>query len=245
VLGELLGKRNLTAATLQALSENRFAAADVYGKLANICADISSHELRMTGIFKQLTGGDVIRAEKKHRDAFEFTNVAKLSFSANEIPATRDASSAFFDRWIVLRFPTRFRGTSAEHKNLGRQIAANPAEMSGVLNRALRGLTRLRRTGHFTVGRAMRDAQAEFRREADTVALFLEDQVPSERSARFEQGRTFYEQYRAWCDANGHQALSSHRLYRRLRDWSPTDELAVRHTKSQGSSYFTIDRQGS
>jgi P4 family phage/plasmid primase-like protien len=245
VLGELLGRGNMAAVMLQALGENRFAVADLYGKLANICADISSHELRMTGIFKQLTGGDVIRAEKKHKDAFDFTNAAKLSFSANEIPTTSDATSAFFDRWVIVRFPHKFRGTNAERKNLGRQITTNPDEMSGVLNRALRGLARLRQKGQFTIGPAMREAQAEFRREADSAALFVSSLATPGKPVKKRQGRELYESYRAWCDANGHRPLSSHRLYDRMRDMTPTDELSVVSTKSKGYDYFTIEARGS
>lgn len=245
VLGHLVGAGNMAAVTLQALGDNKFAAADLYGKLANICADLSSGELRMTGIFKQLTGGDVIRAEKKYKDAFEFTNAAKLSFSANEIPSTRDATSAFFDRWIVVRFPHKFRGTSAEHKNIARQITRNPDEMSGVLNRALRGLARLRRQDEFTTGSAMREAQAEFRREADSVALFIADIAKPGEVLRLQRGRALYEQYRAWCDATGHRPLTDKRLYARLRDWTPTENVSVVTSESKGYEYFTVKCRGS
>lgn len=246
VLGDLLGRGNTSAVPLQALSgEDRFAAADLYGKLANICADISSHELRMTGIFKQLTGGDVIRAQEKHKQAFDFTNAAKLSFSANEIPTTSDATSAFFDRWIVVRFPHKFRGTADERKNIGRSITSSPEEMSGVLNRALRGLTRLRQRDEFTIGRAMREAQAEFRREADSAALFAASLVTPGKPVRMRRGQVLYESYRAWCDANGHRHVSSHRLYERLRDMAPTTELSVTSTKGKGYEWFTFEARGS
>jgi len=244
VLGRLLGPNNMTAIMLQALGDNKFAAADLYGKLANICADISSSELRMTGMFKQLTGGDVIRAEKKYKDAFDFNNAAKLSFSANEIPATRDATSAFFDRWVVVRFPNKFRDTIDERKNIGRQIANNPDEMSGVLLRALRGLTQLRRQGSFTVGKAMRQAHDEFRREADSVALFVADFATPSEPRRIEKS-VLYQHYESWCHINGHQSLSSTRFYARLRDWTPSEELSVRVTKSQGFERFTVEAQGS
>jgi hypothetical protein len=35
-----LGSENVSHASLQELSDDRFAAADMYGKLANICADL-------------------------------------------------------------------------------------------------------------------------------------------------------------------------------------------------------------
>jgi hypothetical protein len=48
--------------------------------------------------------------------------------------------------------------------------------MSGVLNRALAGLTRLKRNdGKFTTGPAVEAAKNEFRKGSDTVAMFLLD----------------------------------------------------------------------
>jgi P4 family phage/plasmid primase-like protien len=243
VLEHLLGQRNVTSSTLQAIGENKWASADLYCKLANICADISSNELRMTSTFKALTGGDLIRGERKFKDAFEFHNVAKLSFSANEIPATRDATQAFFDRWFVVKFPRKFRGTDKQRENIGLAIAGDPAEMSGVLNRALAALTRLRRSGSFTMGDAMSLAHDEFRRVADTVAMFLADYLASGNSPRSRKEHMF-QSYRAWCDANNHQPLSSTRFYPRLREWTPTGGISVQVTHSKGFEYFAVRPTG-
>lgn len=244
VLEHLLGQRNVTSSTLQAIGENKWASADLYCKLANICADISSHELRMTSTFKALTGGDLIRGERKFKDAFEFHNVAKLSFSANEIPATRDATQAFFDRWFVVKFPHKFRGTNDQRENIGLKIADSPDEMSGVLNRALEGLTRLRRSGAFTMGSAMSVAHDEFRRVADTVAMFLADHAASGNLPRLRKEHMF-QSYRAWCDNNNHQPLSSTRFYARIHEWTPTGGVSVQATKSRGFEYFTVRSRGS
>jgi phage/plasmid-associated DNA primase len=50
----------------------------------------------------------------KYRDPFEFTPFARLLFSANRLPASNDASQAFFDRWLIVPFASRFRGTRGE-----------------------------------------------------------------------------------------------------------------------------------
>ena len=65
-------------------------------------------------MFKAITGCDRITAEFKYRDSFEFTPVTRLLFSANRLPASDDASQAFFDRWLIVRFPNRFRHTRGE-----------------------------------------------------------------------------------------------------------------------------------
>jgi putative DNA primase/helicase len=61
---ELLGTRNVSNATLQSIAHDRFAGADLYGKLANISADLDAKAIQSTGVFKILTGGqDSLRVE--------------------------------------------------------------------------------------------------------------------------------------------------------------------------------------
>lgn len=86
VLRALLGDRNVTSQSLQELCSNRFSKAELYQKYANIAPDIPHNTIKDSSIFKQLTGGDQITAEKKFRNPFNFVNYAKLIFSANELP---------------------------------------------------------------------------------------------------------------------------------------------------------------
>jgi putative DNA primase/helicase len=80
----------------------------LYGKLANIYADLPAIALKETGIFKMLTGGDTISGEHKFKPRFYFKNYAKLIFSCNQIPQTPDDSDAFYRRWIIVNFPHQF-----------------------------------------------------------------------------------------------------------------------------------------
>jgi hypothetical protein len=67
----LLGPRNVSSVPLQAFGESRFATADVYGKLANLCGDLDARALRRSDTFKTLTGGsDAVRDERKYETAF-------------------------------------------------------------------------------------------------------------------------------------------------------------------------------
>jgi len=96
---------------------NRFATAALFGKLANIYPDLSDKSLTQTGIFKMLTGGDLIEAEKKFKDSFKFVNYAKLLFSCNKLPSTFDDTEAFFRRWIILTFPNKFEPSYTRRNN--------------------------------------------------------------------------------------------------------------------------------
>ncbi len=174
VLTAFLGRGNVSGETLQSLS-HRFATSSLVGKLANIAADLPAWPIRDAGIFKSLVGNDLIRAEQKHRDAFTFTNHAKLWFSANRVPRTEDESHAYFRRWRLVPFTRTFGPDEADPHLLAK--LTTPEELSGVLNWAVEGLRRLQEQGGFsdTPGvEAIRDAYV---RLSDPVAAFVEDRV--------------------------------------------------------------------
>ena len=109
-LTEFLGEENVSNLPLHKLETERFSAARLVGKLANICADLPSTHLETSSIFKAITGGDRIAGEYKYGPGFDFTPFARLVFSANQPPRSRDASNAFYQRWTVLPFDRAFEG---------------------------------------------------------------------------------------------------------------------------------------
>ena len=64
LVGYLLGEANVAHVALQDLEENRFKAAQLYGKLANVFADLDARGLQSSSMFKTLTTGDPIDAER-------------------------------------------------------------------------------------------------------------------------------------------------------------------------------------
>ena len=127
-------------------------------------------------MFKSIVGGDPIRAERKNRDAFSYTPYARLIFSANEAPPTSDNSSAFFDRWLVLPFQKRFRGSDVAERDEGiLDKITTPDELSGLLNHALAGLGRLHEQRRFSTTDDMNHALERFKTDSDSVAGFIEE----------------------------------------------------------------------
>ena len=110
LITKLLGRENVSNETLHRILENKFASAKLFGKMANIDADMSKEELKRTGMLKMLTGDDDIPAEFKFKNPFSFRNYAKLIFSANTMPVTPDETDAFFARLIIINFPNQYLG---------------------------------------------------------------------------------------------------------------------------------------
>lgn len=172
-LRAFLDSSNVSAIALHQLEEDRFKAARLQGKLANFYADLPSTYLQSTSFFKSLVAGDAITGEQKFRESFDFQPFARLVFSANTPPRSADASSAFFSRWIVVRFKRRFRDEADQvsPQEIDR-LLADPTERAGLLNLALAALPRLRERG-FTITAAMQEAYNEFVEATDPFTVWL------------------------------------------------------------------------
>ncbi len=202
-LFNFLGRRNTCGLSLQKLEADRFATSRLIGKLVNICADLPSTHLENSSIFKNITGDDpMLDAEYKFKESFDFKPFARLVFSANQPPQSKDATEAFFDRWVVLAFNKVYRGTEQE---ISRKIVdarlSTPAELSGVLNRALDALPAVLDAG-LTITQSMRESHTEFRRMTDPLAIWL-NRYTIEDPKAFIPRIELQNAYNTWAMSNG------------------------------------------
>ena len=130
----LLGQNNCSHRSVQDPDKNRFAAADLYEKLANTRPDLKSLKLSETGNFKMIVSGDSITAERKFEHPFIFRNYAKPIFSANEIPESDDKTDTLYTLWRIFHFDKKFQN-GKEDPNLIKELTT-PNELSGLLNLA-------------------------------------------------------------------------------------------------------------
>ena len=191
-----LGDGNVSSKSLHFLEDNRFATAYLYGKLVNICADLPARHLETTSTFKAITGEDYIDAEYKHGKQFQFRPFARLLFSANLPPQSQDTSDAFLDRWWVVPFNKRLQDSDRQiaAEELDRRLA-QPSELSGVLNRALKALPTVLSHKCITQTKSMRDAHNEFTAATDPFQVWVREYViddPEGIAARDEVRTSYY-----------------------------------------------------
>lgn len=195
------GSRNTANLSLQKIETDRFAAARLVGKLANICPDLPSQHLASTSIFKAVTGGDPIVAEYKYRDSFDVVPYARLVFSANHPPRSGDASHAFYRRWEVVPFDRTFE--ASEQRPSGELDAelSDPRELSGVLNKAIEARRRLKSQG-FTESESTRRALEEFRDSTDPLSVWL-DRTTVEHAGAAVSKNELRMAYGLYCEERG------------------------------------------
>ena len=216
----LLGRQNCSAVPLHQLEEDRFAVAELYGKLANVFADLDARALASSSMFKAITGADLLRAERKFRDSFTFHPFARLLFSANEAPPTPDGSDAFFRRWQIFPFNENFEGR--EDRRLLERLTTRD-ELAGLLNFALVALPELEENG-FSESDASQRAKEQFRVDSDSVAGFAHESCDVGSNAQVPRPR-LYEAYGHWCDEANRRPLSRQRFNKRLQALHPQLDL--------------------
>lgn len=218
------GKRNVSTLSLHKLESDKFACARLVGKLANIGVDLPTAALTGTSVFKALTGGDVINAERKFEASFEFQPFVRLLFSANSPPRSDDSSHGFFRRWLVIPFTKTFSSkdpNTIPHPELLKRLC-QPGELSGLLNRALAALPAVRHGG-FTETESTKAALEDFRRTTDPFSVWM-DQNTVERpdaTVRKDQLRTAYGQV---CQDNGRPILGDVQFTAALKRLRPKVE---------------------
>jgi putative DNA primase/helicase len=235
IIKHFLGHCNVSGESLHRLLETRFATAELYGKLANIDADLSKVALKNTGVLKKLTGGDYIPAEKKFRALFQFVNHAKLLFSANEIPITEDETDAFFSRLIIINFPNQFLGNKTD-PNLIRKLTTDE-ELSGLLRIILRRLPRVLKEGISTASSSIDENYEKYILSSNPVRAFLEAAIEHDNN-RATLKTEVYESYKMFCNAKKLAAESEPSFSRKLRKESGLKDKQMRDENNNRAYYW-------
>ena len=195
----LLGRRNVSNVSWQALNE-RFKTAELFGKLANIFADLPTKNIDDNGIFKALVGEDYLTVEKKNKNPFSFQSSARLLFSCNSIPKNYgDRSEGFYRRLVILRF----KYTVPKEKRDPELLEKFRMEADGIFLFALEGLRRLMGNRYiFSETQVNADELQQYREESDSVLSFVKDCC--ELSAEHSVGSTeLFHAYKGYCEECG------------------------------------------
>ena len=222
-----LGRQNVATMPLHKLEADKFSSSRLIGKLANICADLPSEHLAGTSTFKALTGGDMLPAEYKFKDSFDFLPFARLVFSANHPPRSADSSGAFFRRWVVIPFDRVFLPEDQIPRHELDARLQSPEELSGLLNKALEGLRRVQEQRGLSESDSTQAAWRDFQATTDPLAVWLERYTIDGPDA-FCPGKMLRIAYNAAAEREGRPTFTDTAFGRELRKHRPTLEYKQR-----------------
>ncbi|MEH6940792.1 DNA primase family protein [Bacillus sp. JJ722] len=205
IIRKLIGSDNASSLDLNELDQ-RFKTAELFGKLANIGDDIGKGYIKDSSIFKKLSTGETLNVERKGKDPFDFTNYAKLIFSANEMPRINDFSDGLGRRLQIVPFKAKFTPNDEDYDPFITDKLLSNESMQYVLNLALKSLKRLLTNKKFTKSKAVENELIKYQEDNNPIISFVNNEdVELERSVVGD----VYLQYKVYCTENGYQAVSN------------------------------------
>jgi len=210
VLNALVGKDNVLNYPLA-----MFAHEYNRAKLSNILVNYSSEkgfDLN-PDIFKTLISGEPLQAREPYGKSFQIHNKGKFISNCNELPRETESTDAYFRRFVIVPFEAKI---SEEEKDIDLANKIINSELPGVFNWVLQGLNRIVQQKKFTQCLRAENALHEFRKQADSVQLFIEENkfAPSDRNK--EVLRQVYADYKEFCKEDNYKPLGKNRFSKRL-----------------------------
>lgn len=209
LLKKLIGVENCASVPLSSITSNSPFVQSLWRKHFNIAGDINSSDLKETAMFKQLTGRDIISANRKYKNIIQFTNYAKMVFACNELPRVYDYSDGFWERWVLLEFPYHFVEESIynskdkkdnmkiKNPNILEEISSDE-EMSGLLNEAIIGLHTILKNKKFTYTKGTLEVKNKWIRKADSFMAFCMDCIEENYEYKISKNKLRSE-YKKYC----------------------------------------------
>lgn len=236
VVKALLGRENTSAVALNEFTDDTFASADLYGRLANVCGDIDTTFIERTGLIKKMAGEDEIRAQRKYGQPFDFEFWGKALFSANAIPTAADSSQGWLRRWEIVNFPNE---PVKPNPNL-KLALCRPASIEAIAVKAVLALRELMRRGSFDHGQSAAAAHLEFAMRNNKLLAWIDDCGWYDASSWYPR-EELLRSFRFWDHGQnpGGRSISAATFYERLRQIK-----GVREAKRRGTRGVTGIRLG-
>lgn len=213
IIKALIGRDNICTYSLQSLTKvDSYERANLSNKLLNYATEINGK--LEASVFKQLASGEPVEARQIYGSPFIMENYAKLMFNCNELPKEVENTDAFFRRFIIFPF-TQSIPKQEQDPELSAKIVHQ--ELSGVFNWMLDGLRRLLRQKRFSESGQIDEQVKNFRRESDSVAMFLDEEAYRPDLDHFVLLKALYQEYKAYCNDNGYSPCSAKTLSKRLK----------------------------
>jgi putative DNA primase/helicase len=211
LMKRFVGVENCAALPLRTLNEESFSLSELFGKMANLSADLSKTDLKETGIIKSLIGRDLITAKRKFLKDLHFVNYAKMIFAANELPRIYDTTDGFWTKWVLIEFPYKFvtqeqYNLSSEEEKWRLKIInpdiidklTTPEELSGLLNLSLDYLEILLNNKDFSYSKSTEEVKDMWIRQSDSFTAFCYDHLEDSSEGKITKNdlRTKFHKYR-------------------------------------------------
>jgi putative DNA primase/helicase len=234
LLTALIGKANVCGPTLSSFA-GEFGLAPLFGKSLAIISDVRFSGKGGNVVVERLlsiSGEDTLTINRKYREQIDTKMSTRMHLLSNEMLRLTDASGAIIGRFIVLILTRSWLGR--EDSELEPRLCA---ELPGILNFALTGLTRLNKNdGRFTEVPSAKEAIVAMRDLASPVAAFVRERCRLDAQSAIAVD-DIYGVYKTWAEDNEYPRESKALFGRDLRAAFPS--LRKQRRREATGRYWT------
>ncbi|MDA1109095.1 MAG: bifunctional DNA primase/polymerase [Nitrospinae bacterium] len=202
VLIELMGSSSVYSGRINELERNPYGTGELAGKLIFYDDDVRTGTRLPDGILKQMSESKLMSGQLKFINSFEFVCVALPVLLCNNFPSVADLSYGFRRRAHVIPFDRIFRNGVDKDPTLFSRIKKD--EMSGILNRSLEGLKRVRERGEFLEPSPCLREKYIFLAHANPLENFIQTECWQNKEDKTckQDIKGFFEAFETWCNDN-------------------------------------------
>ena len=131
-----LGKDNVLKKNLPELAKGKFGGAHIVGKRLVAGYDCTAQAITNSGFIKTFGDGEASTYENKYQDPLEYAFKGMAIQAMQGILKTEVSDNAYWERFLMIPFYSRFRGTK-ERKYIKQDYIGRPAVMSYLAKKAL------------------------------------------------------------------------------------------------------------
>ena len=206
VLQKLIGQGSYCSMDFERLANN-FALSIALGKSLMIFPDARQNygsESRggIVSTLLSISGEDDLMIDRKNLPPITQKLNTRIVIVSNDVLTLPDTSGALDRRQLWIRFPG-FAGNS--DPDLQNKL---DSELSGILNWAIEGWHRVRKTGRFTEPESARDFRDSFLEQASPIKTFIDDMCVMDPAASQPTGEIF-KYYGIWRKIRGYKNVQS------------------------------------
>lgn len=195
---------------------HKFKVAELKDKLVNICDDTTLTFAKETSKIKSIIAGGKINVEFKGGKPFDIINTARFIYSSQNTPRVNDITHAWYERWIFVKFPNKFKTSPAKKREMERNMQK---EISGIFNWLVTGLKRLKSQDNFTYSEALEETTQAYREQNDNVLAFVREMFikTDNPDNRVGLGK-LYDIYKVWLENDESRCVKKRNFSTRLED---------------------------
>lgn len=196
-----------------------YHAINLHGKALNAVTEVDKGVIKNESAIKAIAHGEHITARAVRRETVTFRALCAHVFCANELPELVAPDPSFYDRWALVRFRRRLRGTSDAIKGIGKRVARE--ELGLLVSWVVECGKKLRSRGDFALTPQHQHLIKKWQSRGDSVAAWLAEDTtevePGTPAVRWPTMSDLFDRYLGWSSRGRFQVVNRTEFTRRLK----------------------------